>query len=63
MNQAHEVAAACHYRRDAQVHWVAQIGANLLRDEELIDFIAASGCMPSLSAVDAGNRYSAGRSG
>ncbi|HET8675372.1 MAG TPA: radical SAM protein [Blastocatellia bacterium] len=28
---------------EAQVHWVAQISANLLRDEELIDLIAASG--------------------
>src|SRR3989454_4748921 len=28
---------------DAQVHWVAQISANLLRDEELVDLIAASG--------------------
>src|ERR1700751_1025617 len=27
----------------AQVHWVAQITANLLRDEELVDLIAASG--------------------
>ena len=27
----------------AQIHWVAQISANLLRDEELIDLIAASG--------------------
>src|SRR6202790_5617070 len=27
----------------AQCHWVAQISANLLRDEELIDLIAASG--------------------
>jgi radical SAM superfamily enzyme YgiQ (UPF0313 family) len=27
----------------AQVHWVAQISANLLRDEELLDLIAASG--------------------
>jgi radical SAM superfamily enzyme YgiQ (UPF0313 family) len=27
----------------AQMHWVAQISANLLRDEELIDLIAASG--------------------
>src|SRR5947209_6141553 len=27
----------------AQVHWVAQISANLLRDEELCDLIAASG--------------------
>jgi len=28
---------------DAQLPWVAQISANLLRDEELIDLIAASG--------------------
>ncbi len=28
---------------NAQVHWIAQISANLLRDEELIDLIAASG--------------------
>ena len=28
---------------DAQLHWVAQISANLLRDEELVDLIAASG--------------------
>jgi radical SAM superfamily enzyme YgiQ (UPF0313 family) len=28
---------------DAQVHWIAQISANLLRDEELLDLIAASG--------------------
>ena len=27
----------------AQVHWVAQISANLLRDEELVDLISASG--------------------
>src|SRR6266852_2569691 len=27
----------------AQVHWVAQISANLLRDEELVDLIEASG--------------------
>jgi radical SAM superfamily enzyme YgiQ (UPF0313 family) len=27
----------------AQVHWVAQISANLLRDEELLDLIASSG--------------------
>src|SRR5438128_374924 len=27
----------------AQVHWIAQISANLLRDEELVDLIAASG--------------------
>src|SRR5205809_710420 len=29
--------------RDAQVPWVAQISANLLRDEELVDLIARSG--------------------
>jgi radical SAM superfamily enzyme YgiQ (UPF0313 family) len=28
---------------NAQMHWVAQISANLLRDEELVDLIAASG--------------------
>lgn len=28
---------------DAQVTWIAQISANLLRDEELVDLIAASG--------------------
>jgi radical SAM superfamily enzyme YgiQ (UPF0313 family) len=28
---------------EAQVHWIAQISANLLRDEELIDLIAAAG--------------------
>jgi radical SAM superfamily enzyme YgiQ (UPF0313 family) len=28
---------------DAQVYWIAQISANLLRDEELVDLIAASG--------------------
>jgi radical SAM superfamily enzyme YgiQ (UPF0313 family) len=28
---------------EAQVNWVAQISANLLRDEELVDLIAASG--------------------
>jgi radical SAM superfamily enzyme YgiQ (UPF0313 family) len=28
---------------DAQMNWVAQISANLLRDEELVDLIAASG--------------------
>ena len=27
----------------AQLHWIAQISANLLRDEELVDLIAASG--------------------
>src|ERR1700688_1133340 len=28
---------------NAQVHWVAQISANLLRDEELVELIAAAG--------------------
>jgi radical SAM superfamily enzyme YgiQ (UPF0313 family) len=28
---------------NAQVHWVAQISVNLLRDEELVDLIAAAG--------------------
>jgi radical SAM superfamily enzyme YgiQ (UPF0313 family) len=28
---------------NAQVHWIAQISANLLRDQELVDLIAASG--------------------
>jgi radical SAM superfamily enzyme YgiQ (UPF0313 family) len=28
---------------NAQVHWIAQISANLLRDEEFLDLIAASG--------------------
>src|SRR6185437_6273220 len=28
---------------DAQINWIAQISANLLRDEELVDLIAASG--------------------
>ena len=28
---------------NAQLLWVAQISANLLRDEELVDLIAASG--------------------
>ncbi len=28
---------------EAQVHWIAQISANLLRDEELVDLIAESG--------------------
>jgi radical SAM superfamily enzyme YgiQ (UPF0313 family) len=28
---------------NAQVHWVAQISANLLRDEELVALIAAAG--------------------
>jgi hypothetical protein len=27
----------------AQLHWVTQISVNLLRDEELVDLIAASG--------------------
>jgi hypothetical protein len=42
-HQAHEVAAARHHRGGAQLPWVAQISANLLRDEELVDLIAESG--------------------
>src|SRR2546422_5937452 len=30
---------------EAQVPWIAQISANLLRDEELVDLIAAAGGM------------------
>jgi radical SAM superfamily enzyme YgiQ (UPF0313 family) len=42
--QTHQVAAArYHRRRGAGANWVAQISANLLRDEELVDLIAASG--------------------
>jgi hypothetical protein len=33
----------------AQVFWVAQISANRLRDEELVDLIAASGGKWALS--------------
>jgi radical SAM superfamily enzyme YgiQ (UPF0313 family) len=29
---------------DAQLPWIAQISANLLRDEELVDLMAGSGC-------------------
>ncbi len=29
---------------EAQLPWIAQISANLLRDEELVDLMAASGC-------------------
>src|SRR6266571_5054604 len=42
----------------AQVHWVAQISANLLRDEELVDLIAASGgrwIFQGLESIDAAN--------
>jgi hypothetical protein len=31
-------------RPDAQLPWITHISANLLRDEELVDLIAASGC-------------------
>jgi radical SAM superfamily enzyme YgiQ (UPF0313 family) len=43
---------------DAQVHWIAQISANLLRDEELIDLIAASGgkwVFIGMESIDATN--------
>ncbi|MGO9433953.1 MAG: B12-binding domain-containing radical SAM protein [Terracidiphilus sp.] len=42
----------------AQVHWVAQISANLLRDEELVDLIAASGgkwIFIGMESIDAAN--------
>ena len=42
----------------AQMNWVAQISANLLRDEELIDLIAASGgkCIfIGMESIDAAN--------
>jgi len=39
-----KIPAARHYRPPApKCNWVAQISANLLRDEELVDLIAASG--------------------
>jgi radical SAM superfamily enzyme YgiQ (UPF0313 family) len=43
---------------DAQVHWVAQISANLLRDEELVDLIAAAGgkwIFIGMESIDAAN--------
>ena len=42
----------------AQLHWVAQISANLLRDEELVDLIAASGgkwIFIGMESIDATN--------
>lgn len=42
----------------AQVNWIAQISANLLRDEELIDLIAASGgkwVFIGMESIDATN--------
>jgi len=44
--------------RDARVPWVAQISINLLRDQELLDLIAASGgrwIFIGLESIDAGN--------
>jgi len=44
--------------RDAILPWVGQISINLLRDEELIDLIAASGCrwiFIGLESIDAQN--------
>lgn len=43
---------------DAQMNWVAQISANLLRDEELVDLIAASGgkwIFIGMESIDTGN--------
>jgi len=43
---------------DAQVHWIAQISANLLRDEELVDLIAAAGgkwVFIGMESIDATN--------
>ena len=43
---------------DAQLPWVAQISANLLRDEELVDLIAASGgkwIFIGMESIDAAN--------
>src|SRR6185295_12493256 len=43
---------------DAQLPWTAQISANLLRDEELIDLIAASGgkwIFIGMESIDAAN--------
>jgi radical SAM superfamily enzyme YgiQ (UPF0313 family) len=45
-------------RRDATVPWVGQISINLLRDEELLDLIGASGgrwIFIGLESIDAGN--------
>ncbi|MGA9773622.1 MAG: radical SAM protein [Blastocatellia bacterium] len=42
----------------AQMNWVAQISANLLRDEELVDLIAASGgkwIFIGMESIDTGN--------
>jgi radical SAM superfamily enzyme YgiQ (UPF0313 family) len=42
----------------AQVPWVAQISANLLRDEELVDLMAESGCQwvfIGMESIDAAN--------
>src|SRR3984885_11973261 len=43
---------------NAQVHWIAQISANLLRDEELVDLIAAAGgkwIFIGMESIDATN--------
>src|SRR3989442_804511 len=46
---------------DAQLPWIAQISANLLRDEELVDLMAESGCrwvfigMESIDPVNLAN--------
>src|SRR5271167_1649438 len=49
----------------AQVYWVAQISANLLRDEELLDLIAASGgkwIFIGMESVDPANLASVNKS-
>jgi radical SAM superfamily enzyme YgiQ (UPF0313 family) len=43
---------------DAKLPWIAQISANLLRDEELVDLIAASGgkwIFIGMESIDSGN--------
>jgi radical SAM superfamily enzyme YgiQ (UPF0313 family) len=52
-------------RQDAVVPWVAQISVNLLKDEELLDLIAASGgrwIFVGLESVDAANLSSVHKS-
>jgi radical SAM superfamily enzyme YgiQ (UPF0313 family) len=48
----------------AQLHWVAQISANLLRDEELVDLIAASGgkwIFIGMESIDSANLIGANK--
>src|SRR5438552_13487417 len=49
----------------AQVHWVGQISANLLRDEELVDLIAESGgkwIFIGMESIDPANLASVNKS-